>query len=141
MDKVEKELQKVRDATGDTSVFPSGAEKNVTIDGEDKNLTANEYAKYAKQLGKEKYTLLKDAVNSDAYQNMSAGEKAKEAVETVSITIEQYGSMKDGMDTNGNGAVSQDEAQTYLDRQDFSKDQKAQLWNIINKSWKNNPYK
>ena len=193
MDKVEKELQKVRDATGDTSVFPTRAEKSVTIDGEDKNLTANEYVKYAKQLGKEKYTLLKDAVNSDAYQNMSAGEKAdfisyaykyakaiteydqfgkgptsdwmleardsgdvvgaicdrvlyggnekaKQAVETVGITIDQYNAMKGGMDANGNGAVSQDEAKAYLDQQDFSKDQKAQLWNIINKSWKNNPY-
>lgn len=193
MDKVEKELQSVRDATGDTSVFPSRAEKSVTIDGEDKNLTANEYVKYAKQLGKEKYTLLKDAVNSDAYQNMSAGEKAdfisyaykyakaiteydqfkkepssdwmleardsgdvvgaicdrvlyggnekaKQAVETVGITIDQYNAMKGGMDANGNGAVSQDEAKAYLDQQDFSKDQKAQLWNIINKSWKNNPY-
>lgn len=200
MDKVEKELQSVRDATGDTSVFPSRAEKSVTIDGEDKNLTADEYVKYAKQLGKEKYMLLKDAVNSDVYQSMSAGEKAdfisyaykyaksiteydqfgkgpasdwmleardsgdvvgaicdrvlykgtsgafsekvKQAVQQVGITADQYNTMISGMDTggNGNGSVSQDEAKAYLDKQDFSRDQKAQLWNIINKSWKHNPY-
>lgn len=200
MDKVEKELQRVRDATGDTSVFPNRAEKEVTLESGKKYLTADEYVKYAKQLGKEKYTLLKDAVNSDVYQSMSAGEKAdfisdvykyaknmteydqfkrkpdndwmlearqsgdvvgaicdrvlykgtngafsekvKQAVQQVGITADQYNTMISGMDTggNGNGSVSQDEAKAYLDRQDFSRDQKAQLWNIIDKTWKHNPY-
>lgn len=198
MDKVEKELQKVRDATGDTSVFPNRAEKEVKLESGKKYLTADEYVKYAKQLGKEKYTLLKDAVNSDVYQSMSAAEKAdfisyaykyarnmteydqfkrkpdndwmlearqsgdvvgaicdrvlykgtngafsekvKQAVQKVGITAEQYNTMSSGMDADGNGGVSQDEAKAYLDKQDFSRDQKAQLWNIIDKTWKHNPY-
>ena len=75
MDKIEKELQRVRDATGETSVFPSRAERTVTMGGEEKNLTASEYEKYAKQLGKERYNLLKDAVGSSAYQDLSDADK------------------------------------------------------------------
>ena len=75
MDKIEKELQRVRDATGETSVFPSRAERTVTMGGEEKNLTASEYEKYAKQLGKERYNLLKDAVVSSAYQDLSDADK------------------------------------------------------------------
>ena len=75
MDKIEKELQRVRDATGETSVFPSRAERTVTMGGEEKNLTASEYEKYAKQLGKERYNLLKDAIGSSAYQDISDADK------------------------------------------------------------------
>ena len=73
--------------------------------------------------------------------NGAFSEKVKQAVQQVGITAEQYNTMSSGMDTDGNGSVSQDEAKAYLDKQDFSRDQKAQLWNIISKSWKNNPYK
>lgn len=197
MDKVEKSIQSVYDATGEKSVFPNKAERTLTINNEDKNLTASEYEKYAKKLGKERYTLLKEAVNSNAYGELSNAEKAefiseiysyskamtehdlfgkeinkkwyteakesgnvlgairdhvlytvngnysdkaKTAVEDVGITLDQYSAMRNGLDADGNGAVSQSEAKAYLDGQDFSRDQKSQLWKIINKSWKSNPY-
>ena len=197
MDKVEESIQSVYDATGEKSVFPDKAERTLTINNEDKNLTASEYEKYAKKLGKERYTLLKEAVNSDAYGKLSNAEKAefisevysyskamtehdlfgkeiskrwyteakesgdvlgairdhvlytvngsysdkaKTAVEDIGITLDQYAAMRNGLDADGNGAVSQSEAKAYLDGQDFSRDQKSQLWKIINKSWKSNPY-
>lgn len=197
MDKVEKSIQSVYDATGEKSVFPNKADRTLTINNEDKNLTASEYEKYAKKLGKERYTLLKEAVNSDAYGELSNAEKAefisevysyskamtehdlfgkevnkkwyteakesgnvlgairdhvlytvngnysdkaKTAVEDIGITLDQYSAMRNGLDADGNGAVSQSEAKAYLDGQDFSRDQKSQLWKIINKSWKSNPY-
>ena len=197
MDKVEKSIQSVYDATGEKSVFPNKAERTLTINNEDKNLTASEYEKYAKKLGNERYTLLKEAVNSDAYGELSNAEKAefisevysyskamtehdlfgkevnkkwyteakesgnvlgairdhvlytvngnysdkaKTAVEDIGITLDQYSAMRKGVDADGNGAVSQSEAKAYLDGQDFSRDQKSQLWKIINKSWKSNPY-
>lgn len=197
IDKVEKSIQSVYDATGEKSVFPDKAKRTLTINNEDKNLTASEYEKYAKKLGKERYTLLKEAVNSDAYGELSNAEKAefiseiysyskamtehdlfgkeinkkwyteakesgnvlgairdhvlytvngnysdkaKTAVEDVGITLDQYSAMRNGLDADGNGAVSQSEAKAYLDGQDFSRDQKSQLWKIINKSWKSNPY-
>ena len=197
IDKVEKSIQSVYDATGEKSVFPDKAKRTLTINNEDKNLTASEYEKYAKKLGKERYTLLKEAVNSDAYGELSNAEKAefisevysyskamtehdlfgkeinkkwyteakesgnvlgairdhvlytvngnysdkaKTAVEDVGITLDQYSAMRNGLDADGNGAVSQSEAKAYLDSQNFSRDQKSQLWKIINKSWKSNPY-
>lgn len=66
-------------------------------------------------------------------------EKTKQAV-AAGLTVQQYVDMKNGIDADGNGGVSQAEAQAYLDRQDYSRELKSDLWNIINKSWKTNPY-
>ena len=44
------------------------------------------------------------------------------------------------MDADGNDSVSQKEAKAYLDSQNFTREQKAQLWTLINSKWKNNPY-
>lgn len=68
-----------------------------------------------------------------------AYEKTIQAVQ-AGLTVGQYASMKAGLDSDGNNGVSQTEAQAYLDRQDFTREQKADLWTIINKSWKRNPY-
>ena len=204
VDAVEAELQKVRDKTGDTSVFPTTAQRYIEVDGERKDLTAEEYEKYARKLGTERYSLLQEAMQLPAYKGMSAQEKAdyiadlysyagavakadvssyqldgwqenastaqrdigvspaeyialyqkygrsimsgkayektKEAVAS-GITVEQYASAKGGMDANGNGSISQAEAQSALDQQDFTRAQKADLWTIINSSWKTNPYR
>lgn len=69
----------------------------------------------------------------------TAYEKTKQAV-NAGLTVEQYVNMKNGLDADGNGGVSQAEAQAYLDQQDYSREQKSDLWTIINKSWKKNPY-
>ena len=68
-----------------------------------------------------------------------AYEKTIQAVQ-AGLTVGQYAGMKAGLDSDGNNSVSQTEAQAYLDRQDFTREQKADLWTIINKSWKRNPY-
>ena len=204
VDAVEEELQKVRDMTGDTAVFPTAAQRYIEVDGTRKDLTADEYEQYARKLGTERYSLLQDAMASSAYKGMSyqekadyisdlysyagavakadvssyqldgwqknastaqqdigvspveyialyqkygsrvmsgkAYEKAKEAV-SAGLTVEEYANMKASLDANGNDSVSQAEAKSALDSQDFSRDQKAQLWNIINSSWKTNPYR
>ena len=69
----------------------------------------------------------------------TAYEKTKQAVAS-GLTVQQYVDMKNGLDANGNGSVSQVEARAYLDQQDYSREQKSDLWHIINKSWKRNPY-
>lgn len=69
----------------------------------------------------------------------TAYEKTKQAVAS-GLTVQQYVDMKNGLDANGNGSVSQAEARAYLDQQDYSREQKSDLWHIINKSWKKNPY-
>ena len=203
VDNVEAELQRIRDATGDTSVFPDSAKRYIEVNGERKDLTAEEYQTYATTLGQTRYRMVQEAMQIPQYQNMTdaekasyisdiysyAGSKAKAAVSgyqldgwqanadraqqdlgispaeyialyeqygssvmsgsgyektkqavAAGFTVEQYAEMKSSLDVNGNGAVSQDEAQNYLDSQDYSREEKADLWTIINKSWKRNPY-
>lgn len=76
VDDVEQELQRVYDATGE-SVFPSRADKTITSGGREKNLTAEEYTRYAKDLGQTRYRYAQDAMRSSAYRSMSSGDKAK----------------------------------------------------------------
>lgn len=76
VDDVEQELQRVYDATGE-SVFPSRADKTITSGGREKNLTAEEYTRYAKDLGQTRYRYVQDAMRSSAYRSMSSGDKAK----------------------------------------------------------------
>lgn len=76
-DKVEKELQRIAQATGDTSVFPQRAGRYFTVDGERKDLTAQEYTRYAQSLGKGRYGLVKEAVGLPAYRAMSDEERAE----------------------------------------------------------------
>ena len=68
-----------------------------------------------------------------------AYEKTQQAVD-AGLSVAEYAKMKDSMDADGNGAVSQAEAKQYLARSGFSRQQKADLWTLINKSWKHNPY-
>lgn len=203
VDKVEQELQRVKDATGDGNVFPKRADRSITVNGETKNLTAEEYQKYAKALGQGSYTLVKEGLALPAYQAMSdtgkaeyisrlyryaaqtakaeisnyeteswvsnaktaqkdigvsaaeylalyekygaevmsgtSYEKTKQAVK-AGLTVDQWVDMKGGLDADGNGSVSQSEAEAYLSGKHFSNSTKADLWTIINKSWKKNPY-
>lgn len=203
VDSVEQELQRLKDATGDGGVFPARAARYFTVNGERKDLTAEEYQRYAKTLGNTSYQLVKDGTGSAAYRSMSDSEKAayidrlyayadqtakssisaykmetwvqnaksakqdigvspaeymalyekygssvmsgegyektKQAV-AAGLSVDEYAAMRKGMDADGNGGVSQKEAQAYLDGQGFTTGQKADLWTIINKSWKKNPY-
>lgn len=77
VDKVEAELQRVKDATGDSTVFPSRAEKSIEFDNETHNLTAEQYQKYAKAKGQNSYKLVQQAMQLSAYKEMGNGGKAE----------------------------------------------------------------
>lgn len=77
VDKVEAELQRVKDATGDSTVFPSRAEKSIEFDNETHNLTAEQYQKYAKAKGQNSYKLVQQAMQLPAYKEMGNGGKAE----------------------------------------------------------------
>lgn len=62
------------------------------------------------------------------------------SVQHTGIGIAQYAEIMDGLDLNGNGSVSQDEARKVLDASGLSAAQKSAIWKTINKSWKTNPY-
>lgn len=76
VDKVERELQRVKDATGDSGVFPQRAGRSITVSGEKKDLTSQEYQTYAKTLGRTRYQMVEDGTRLPAYRAMSDGEKA-----------------------------------------------------------------
>lgn len=170
VDAVERELQRLYDATGTGSVLPNRADKSFTVNKETRYLTAEEYVKYAKAKGQNSYRYVSQAVNSAAYRTMSdeakaellsslygyANYKAKKAVvpsyesdtyrkcaeaEAAGVSPAAYYAMRGEYDYDGNGNITQAEAQRYLDGQrDLTENQKADLWTIINSSWKKNPY-
>jgi hypothetical protein len=74
---MEKELLRLYEQTGETSVFPSRADKYFTVDGVDKYLTADEYVRYATLKGQKSYKLVSELVNSNAYKKLDNGEKVK----------------------------------------------------------------
>lgn len=56
------------------------------------------------------------------------------------FSVEDRVDMKNNIDADKNDSVSQSEARKYLDSRGYTRAQKADLWTIINKSWKMNPY-
>ena len=173
VDKVERELQRVKDATGDGGVFPQRAGRSIEFDGETHDLTAEQYQKYARAKGRSSYSLVSDAINSGAYRAMGSGDRAefvkkmygyadyqaKRSVfpryensayakyaqaETVGMTPVEYYVMTQTYDydhSSQTGQPTQEEAQRYLDTETaLGRSQKADMWTIINKSWKQNPY-
>ncbi len=51
-----------------------------------------------------------------------------------------YMMLKSTADTDGNGAISQDEARAILDSSELSRVQKAYYWKLFNSGWETNPY-
>lgn len=75
--KTEKELLRLYEKTGEGGVFPERADKYFTVDGERKDLTAEEYVRYATLKGEKSLKAVTDLVNSRAYKKLTDEEKAK----------------------------------------------------------------
>lgn len=86
---VDEALQRLANATGDTSVLPAKAAKYFTVQKVRKDLTADEYVAYAKTRGTTAYQIMADLVNSSAYASMSDAERTK-AVANVYTYATQY---------------------------------------------------
>ena len=76
---VDEELQRLASATG-TSVLMSSAEKSIEYNNETHNLTAEQYATYAKARGDATYAMLTELFNSAAYQHGMDDEAKAKAV-------------------------------------------------------------
>lgn len=88
----------------------------------------------------DKYILAYEKLGGSKYLVGDAAERAR-AAQDIGMSLDSYITMRDNIDLNDNGSVSQAEAQEYLDtKTDLSQEQKAAMWNIINKGWKTNPY-
>jgi len=81
---MEKELTRLYDETGEAKVLPKRADKYFNVDGERKDLTADEYVKYATAKGKASYELTSKLILSSAYHALSDEDK----VEVVSMAYE-----------------------------------------------------
>jgi len=75
--KMEKELLRLYEKTGEDAVFPSRANKYFTVDGVRKDLTADEYVRYATLKGEKSYKAVADLVKSKAYKSLDDNEKVK----------------------------------------------------------------
>lgn len=169
-DAVNKELRRLYEKTGEGGVVPSRAEKSFTAGGEQRNLTAEEYVKYATTLGQTRYRYMQEAINSSYYKSLSdngkaeyigklygyANYKAKREVEprydndtyrkvataeAAGISPTKYFELRSSVDVDGNGYVSQEEAELCLNGQrSMSDDQKDAFWRLIDSSWKYRPY-
>lgn len=77
LDDTEKELARLAEATGETSVYPKWINKSFTVDGETKNLTAEEYTKYAKTTGQTRKSAVDALMKNSGYQKLSDENKVK----------------------------------------------------------------
>lgn len=163
VDAVEQELQRVADVTGVTSVFPDRAPRYFTVNKERKNLTAEEYQKYAQKRGALGAETLKQMMDSPGYQRLS-DEKKVEAIKDVyqyadslaKMEVSSYrpgdGTVAAGVlksmlpaagyilyqlnrDRNGDGKVSKMEStQTLLELPGLNDKQRGQAWSAFNDS-------
>lgn len=74
---MEDELLRLYEQTGDGGVLPSRAAKYFNVDGERKDLAAQEYVKYAQAKGQTAYKVLTALSGSEAYRKMSDAEKVE----------------------------------------------------------------
>ena len=74
--KLEEELQRLYDQTGESGVLPSSAPRYFNVDGRRLDLTAAEYSEYAVARGQTAYHLLEDITTSSGYRALSDAAKA-----------------------------------------------------------------
>lgn len=86
---VDKEITKVYENTGESSVFPDTINKNLTIDKKKYVMTSKQFAKYKKQFGETSYELLKNLINSDGYKKLSDSQKQLAIEKVYSYSTEQ----------------------------------------------------
>ena len=80
--KVDNELTRLYDETGESAILPDTLNKKLTINGQDYRLTNEEYNEYKTSYGKTSYNLLNDLVSSSEYKNMSSSQK-QTAIESI----------------------------------------------------------
>lgn len=73
---MEKEIERLYEATEDGGVVPDRADKSIKLQEGTKYLSAEEYVKYATEKGQKSYALAEELVNSAAYQAADNTRKA-----------------------------------------------------------------
>lgn len=110
--RMEQELLRLYEATGEGGVFPSRAGWSFVVDTVEKNLTAEEYTKYATKKGQTAYQLLTDLTSSKAYTQMSDKEK-----------LDAVKNAYDYANQTAKASVSKYEVDTWVKNMKFIKDE------------------
>lgn len=74
---LDKELRRLADATGSSAVYPAEVEKSFKVGEKTKDLTAEEYTKYAKAVGQARYQAVSALTSNSGYKKLTDEEKAK----------------------------------------------------------------
>lgn len=166
---VDKEVQRLYDATGDGAVVPTRAPKYFSVGGERLDLSKDQYVTYAKERGQMAYQVIESLTKSKTYQALSDTDKAAAidaaydyanalAKEKVSeykpdgwikkardggIDPAVYILYRASADADGNGSVTQQEAEKAARMLPVADSQRAKLWQSQNSTWKakNNPFR
>lgn len=75
-DEMEDELERLYDATNDAGVLPDRAARYFNVNGERKDLTGEEYVKYATAQGQTAYRIVTELTRSDGYRALDDSDKA-----------------------------------------------------------------
>ena len=166
---VDEEIQRLYNATGVGSVIPSRADKSITVDGEDINLSGDKYVEYAKTKGGTAFDLLSSIIDTSAYKGLSDDEKVKlisdvyeyansvgkaavsnyelqgfsADVKSTGVDPADYILYRSTADADNNGTVTQSEsAFALLPMKNLSNAEKGKVWQSQNSSWneKKNPF-
>lgn len=101
------------------------------LDDDAKAKVINDLYGYSNALAKTKVSDYKlDAANLKMYQAEQKG-----------VNPYRYLLIKQSADIDGNGSVSQEEMQRTLDGEKLTREQKAYIYALQNKTWKSNPYR
>lgn len=84
---VEKMLDQL-DAKVDKNVFPASYPKEMTADGKKIYFSGKEYEEVAREIGKERYSLLKELSTSSDFKKLSADEKAEMIQDVYTVATE-----------------------------------------------------
>ena len=154
---LDKELRRLAEATGSSAVYPAEVEKSFKVGEETKNLTAEEYTKYAKAVGQARYQAVSALTSNSGYKKLTDEEKAKavayayeyatvkgkQAVSSYKpgdssfakgamnsvLPIDSYILYKINADMDGNGSVSGTEsARTLQGLSGLTDKQRGQEW-------------
>ena len=166
---VDEEIQRLYNETGIGSVVPSRADKTIKVNGEDVNLSGEEYVTYAKTKGQTAYDLLESIIQTDAYGKLSDQEKADvvadvyqyandvgkaavssykpdeftKKIQDTGVDPASYILYMATADADDNSSVTQGEsAAALLPMKDLTTEEKGKVWQSQNSSWstEKNPF-
>lgn len=73
---VDEEIQRLYDETGESGIVPDRPQRDITVNGERMDLSAEQYTQYAEERGQMQFSMLESVFDSPAYQAMNDTDKA-----------------------------------------------------------------